>query len=136
VLDVAAAKELRSLLRGVVGDLPTSGDLAVYLRFFLHSIDEDTEDALLDALTGTMPGFRIFAEFRTKQDEALSKVHGDHFRRYIDEQQFARKLERRWGFKVEHLESGHGFSPYRDEDPHLARIIAQLRAGTASTAPS
>jgi SAM-dependent methyltransferase/tetratricopeptide (TPR) repeat protein len=136
VLDVAAAKELRRLLRGVAGDLPTSGDLAVYLRFFLHSIDEDTQDALLDGLTGTLPGFRIFAEFRTKQDEATSKVHGDHFRRYIDEQQFASKLERRWGFKVEHLESGHGFSPYRDEDPHLARIIAQLRAGTASAASS
>jgi SAM-dependent methyltransferase/tetratricopeptide (TPR) repeat protein len=131
VLDVAAGDDLRSLLRGVASNAPASGNLAVYLRFFLHSIDEDSEDALLDGLTETLPAFRLFAEFRTRQDEALSKVHGDHYRRYIDEQRFASKLERRWGFKVEHLEAGHGFSPYQDEDPHLARIIAKLRVRTS-----
>jgi SAM-dependent methyltransferase/tetratricopeptide (TPR) repeat protein len=100
-------------------------ELAVYLRFFLHAVTEATEDALLDRLVARFPaGFRLFAEFRTVEDEALPKMHGDHYRRYLDEQRFAERLRTRWGFEIEHLEAGRGLSPYGDEDPHLARVIA------------
>jgi hypothetical protein len=37
-----------------------------------------------------------------------------------------------WGFEIEHLEAGLGLSPYRGEDPHLARVIAKA-PGRAAT---
>jgi Methyltransferase domain/Tetratricopeptide repeat len=103
-----------------------SGQVVVYLRFFLHSVEESTEDALISTLLETLPhGFRLCAEFRTTQDGSLPKVYGDHYRRYLDEERFAAKL-RGLGFEIEHLEAGRGLSPYEGEDPHLARIIARV----------
>jgi tetratricopeptide (TPR) repeat protein/SAM-dependent methyltransferase len=103
-----------------------SGEAVVYLRFFLHSVEESTEDTLISALVDALPGgFRLCAEFRTTQDGSLPKVYGDHYRRYIDEEGLAEKL-RGLGFEIEHLEAGRGFSPYEGEDPHLARIIARV----------
>jgi hypothetical protein len=89
----------------------------------------------VDLLPG---GFTLYAEFRTTRDRELPKVYGEHSRRYIDEKAFAAKLTGTWGFDVEHLEAGRGLAPYRDEDPHLARIIARTparKAGQASSKP-
>lgn len=122
VRDASSRKDIVDLLpaRGADGTV-------VYLRFFLHSVDEPTEDALLAALIDCMAGgFRLSAEFRTTQDERLPKVYEGPYRRYIDEQQFAKKLRRTWGCEIEHLEAGRGISPYEGEDPHLARIIARV----------
>jgi SAM-dependent methyltransferase/tetratricopeptide (TPR) repeat protein len=126
-LDVAARADLERFLAAEIPD--GSGELVVYLRFFLHSVDESIEDSLLATLVESLPGgFRLCAEFRTTQDGKLPKVYRDHYRRYIDEQAFAAKLREAWGFTVEHLEAGRGLSPYQGEDPHLARIVAQARS--------
>lgn len=121
-VDAAARPEVERFLAQDLG-----GDVTVYLRFFLHSVDQSTEDSLLAALVSVLPrGFRLCAEFRTTRDGSLPKVYGDHYRRYIDEQALADKLRRTWGFEIEHLEAGRGLSPYEGEDPHLARIIARV----------
>lgn len=121
-LDASSREDIKRLLR----QQEASGQIVVYLRFFLHSVEESTEDALFGALLDALPGgFRLCAEFRTTQDGNLPKVYGDHYRRYIDEEQFAEKL-RGLGFEIEHLEAGRGLSPYEGEDPHLARIIARV----------
>jgi SAM-dependent methyltransferase/tetratricopeptide (TPR) repeat protein len=127
LLDAGSREHLARALAGEVRPAPGAGEIVVYLRFFLHSVDESTEDALLGALVETLAGgFRLCAEFRTTRDGRLPKLYGDHYRRYLDEEEFAAKLERTWGFTIEHLEAGTGLSPYQGEDPHLARIIARV----------
>jgi SAM-dependent methyltransferase len=122
VLDVSSPE---CVARFVARHAHPTGTVAVYLRFFLHSVEESAEDVLLSALVDALPGgFHLYAEFRTTQDEHLPKAYSDHDRRYIDEQLFAAKLRDRYGFEIEHLEAGRGLSPYRGEDPHLARVIA------------
>jgi SAM-dependent methyltransferase len=131
VLDVSSPQDVAEFVTRNVQS--TAGELAVYLRFFLHSVDESAEDALLGALVEVLPGgFCLYAEFRTTEDEYLPKAFSDHYRRYIDEQRFATKLRDTWGFEIEHLEAGLGLSPYRGEDPHLARVIAKA-PGRAAT---
>jgi len=99
--------------------------LVVYLRFFLHAITESAQDGLLDALTRTIDlNFYLCAEFRTLEDRHLAKVHADHYRRYINHHSLAEKLGARWGFDVQYLAAGQGFSPHAGEDPHLCRVVA------------
>lgn len=127
VLDVSQRTDLEQFLAGLNKPALASGNLTVYLRFFLHSVTEAVEDALFETLASTLrDGFTLFAEFRTPEDRHLDKVYGEHFRRYIDERQLSDKLKRTWGFRIDHLEAGRGLSPYQGEDPHLARLIARL----------
>jgi tetratricopeptide (TPR) repeat protein/SAM-dependent methyltransferase len=137
VLDVSSSHDLdRFLISELVGEDPAaaSDGILVYLRFFLHSVDEGTEDTLLSGLVEHLTvSLRLCAEFRTTRDARLPKLYGDHYRRYIDERRLASKLESRWGFTIEHIETGQGLSPYGGEDPHLARIIA-LRSGAGGGA--
>jgi SAM-dependent methyltransferase len=100
------------------------GDVLVYTRFFLHAIDEEVEDALLDlvqALDGKRR-VRLAAEFRTHRDANLPKATSSHYRRYIDPMQFMAKVGRR-GFNVDYFVDGFGFAKYRDDDAHVARMV-------------
>ncbi|MPZ26653.1 MAG: methyltransferase domain-containing protein [Micromonosporaceae bacterium] len=125
-LDASSRPEVERCLSPDLLPATGSENVTVYLRFFLHSVDESTEDSLLAALVDVLAGgFRLCAEFRTTRDGSLPKVYGDHYRRYIDEQLFAAKLRQAWGFEIEHLAAGRGLSPYEGEDPHLARVIAR-----------
>lgn len=125
-VDVASADEIRSLLTSHADRLEAGDPLVVYVRFFLHAIDEDAQGVLLDTLTSTISGeFYLAAEFRTLADRDLAKAHGQHYRRYIDHNALAAHLAERYRFTVLHLEAGQGLSPYDGEDPHLARIIAR-----------
>ena len=100
-----------------------------YLRFFLHAIDEDTQRGLLDAIgSHARPGDLFAAEFRTDQDEANTKVHTNHYRRYQNAEAFLADLASR-GWDVTHSEEGTGLSPYGDEDPVLCRVIAHRSTG-------
>jgi SAM-dependent methyltransferase len=84
-------------LHGVVGDpdlesmlrsfLPSGRvfNLMVYARFFLHAINEEEENALLEMLARlTRRGDRCAFEYRTKRDAALAKVTAGHYRRFVD----------------------------------------------------
>lgn len=100
-----------------------------YSRFFLHSIDENIENLLLNVITKYLTKGDIFAaEFRTKEDENRYKAYDNHYRRFIDEKELLRKLKTKCNMtKVILFEKGTGFSKYKDEDPFLARIIVEKR---------
>ncbi len=120
--DVADTAALGRALDDVVN--PSADPVLYYLRFFLHAIDENTQRGLLDAIgTHARPGDSFAAEFRTDKDEATTKVHAGHYRRYQSADAFLDDLRGR-GWEVTHHEEGTGLSPYGEEDPVLCRVIA------------
>ncbi|WP_435770410.1 methyltransferase domain-containing protein [Nocardioides sp. SYSU DS0651] len=120
--DVSDRAELAAALATLADrDEPT----AFYLRFFLHAINEETQRTLLDAIDAcSRPGDLFAAEFRTALDADQRHVHGGHYRRFQDAGEFLADLRRR-GWTVLHDEEGTGLSPYKGEDPVLARVIAR-----------
>jgi hypothetical protein len=124
-VDVTSPDDVRAFIESVRGS-EVAGPLVVYMRFFLHAIDERAQTSLLDALTNELDReFYLCVEFRTIEDRNRTKVHRSHFRRYIDHERFAVQLQERWSFEVELVEASTGLSPFDGEDPHLARIIAR-----------
>jgi SAM-dependent methyltransferase len=123
--DVGAAELLRTVLtEGRVGDEP----VVYYARFFLHSIPEDVQRTLLSVIEEcARPGDYLACEFRTDADEANSKVHGDHYRRFQNGRAFGRNVRETYGFDLLLEQEGNGFSPYKGEDPQLYRVIARRR---------
>ncbi|MEI7055154.1 methyltransferase domain-containing protein [Nocardioides sp. CCNWLW239] len=121
--DVADRDQLGAVLRSARdGEAP----MTFYLRFLLHAISEDAQTMLLDTIEEcARPGDLFAAEFRTDQDAAQVKVHGKHFRRFQSAAAFRADLEDVRGWRIEHFEEGSGLSPYQDEDPVLARVVAR-----------
>ena len=107
----------------------TERDVLLYMRFFLHSVPEPTEDNILHAVRALPPGSYVAMEFRTVQDADTPKAFGQHYRRFIDADELARKMSEKYGIDVLHLEQGRGLAVYKDEDPHVARIVARRRIG-------
>lgn len=100
-------------------------NIAYYSRFFLHSINDEEQAILLEAMSECLDKDDIFiAEFRTKEDEERQKVFSDHYRRFVDEENLIEQLDEVCGMKNLMLfQKGTGFSVYKDEDPFLARVI-------------
>eukprot|EP00567_Pseudictyota_dubia_P006400 CAMPEP_0197439098 /NCGR_PEP_ID=MMETSP1175-20131217/5909_1 /TAXON_ID=1003142 /ORGANISM="Triceratium dubium, Strain CCMP147" /LENGTH=220 /DNA_ID=CAMNT_0042968935 /DNA_START=210 /DNA_END=872 /DNA_ORIENTATION=+ len=118
-------------VQGVINQaraLAGGGQLTVYSRFFLHSIDETQEEKFLHALSPSMTaGDKFYFEFRCLEDEALEKVHGKgHYRRYIDTQALIQGISE-LGFDTTYDVTGRGMAKYKEEDPFVSRIIAQKR---------
>jgi len=103
-----------------------TGNVTIYSRFFMHSIDEVQEDLFLDALSATLvEGDEIHSEYRSKEDEALPKVYGKgHYRRYIDTPALVQKLQSK-GFDTVYEITGRGMAKYKNEDPFVIRIIVR-----------
>ncbi len=102
----------------------TDKKIFIYSRFFLHAIPESAEDILLSALNRNLKnGDLVVLEFRTKEDEVLYKNYGNHYRRYIDTNEFDMKLNDLYSFEIEYFEKRRGLSIYNEEDPFLARYI-------------
>ena len=120
--DAATVREIIKQTREAVDGAP----LLFYMRFFLNSIPDETQEILMTTLSeAAYDGDVVAAEFRTDKDEANHKVYGDHYRRYQDGYAFGRALLERYGFDVEYEEEGTGLAPYKDEDPVLYRVIAK-----------
>jgi SAM-dependent methyltransferase len=120
--DVGDERRLReTLLAARDGDEP----MLYYARFFLHSIPESVQRILMAVVAETArPGDYFAAEFRTDKDEAMEKVHGNHYRRFQNGPGFGRALSETYGFTPLLTQEGNGFSPYKGEDPQLYRVIA------------
>ena len=104
----------------------TDGPLLFYLRFFLNSVSEQVQETLMTAICASARAGDMFAaEFRTDHDKDREKAFGKHYRRYQDGPTFGVALGDRFGFKVIEEVEGTGLSPYRDEDPHVYRVIAR-----------
>jgi len=96
----------------------------VYARFFLHAIDKTQYARFWDFAQCLNRDYSVSVgvEFRTKEDEKNFKQFPDHFRTYLDPNAVVADAELR-GFKVREIHQGYGLAKYKDEDPHLARII-------------
>lgn len=107
----------------------------VYSRFTLHAITDDQEDELLTNVKEALSSGGILCiEARTIHDEIYGRgikvghnayEYNDHFRRFIDVDEFRKKLEAK-GFDVEYIEEAQGFSKTDDSDPVLMRVIARI----------
>ncbi|TKI72836.1 class I SAM-dependent methyltransferase [Lysinibacillus mangiferihumi] len=116
-------KEVKNLLY-YVNEKALRGqkNILIYTRFFLHSISESVEDILLSAIkVNSKVPTSFVSEFRVKEDEKLYKVFNNHYRRYVDTNLFLEKFINE-GFEVEKFEKARGLSPFKDEDPFLARV--------------
>jgi SAM-dependent methyltransferase len=123
--DVADSERLSAL----VGKWTKPGARTIfYARFFLHSIDEDKQDALLRFIKGRMgPNDRLYLEFRTSLDASGPKEFGQHYRRYIDFEQFAATLAG-LGFEITYSVEGRGMAVFRGEDAFVGRFVARATA--------
>jgi len=123
VTDAGAFKQHVATLTG-----GTTEPAVFYLRFFLHAVPEDVQESLLASIHEcARPGDMLAAEFRTDKDEKLHKTFGKHYRRFQNAPAFGAALDERFEFDVIDEAEGQGLSPYRDEDPHLYRLVARHR---------
>ena len=90
----------------------------IYARWFIHAVSEEVEDKLLEFAKEQKA--TLMLEFRILGDEP----DDTHERRLIDLEKFTTKLLG-IGFVIKHLEQGHGLSKVGDNDPLLARVIAE-----------
>jgi hypothetical protein len=110
-------------LSAFLASAPRGNQLVVYMRFFLHSIPEKTQESILDAVARVPTRLNVALEFRTDQDASQPKVYGEHYRRFIKPSEVTNALTAR-GFEITYEKQGTGLSPFGEEDPHLARILA------------
>ena len=104
----------------------------IYIRFALHAINEEQEDELLDKVKYALTNSGILAiEARTTNDELYGKgieiekntfLYNEHYRRFINVNEFRNKLEKS-GFDVIYLDESNGFSKTQNSDPTLMRCI-------------
>ncbi len=96
----------------------------VYARFFLHAINRSQYEKFWKLAQCLNSNFSVSigVEFRTNEDEENFKIFPDHFRRYLDPGSVVSEAELQ-GFKVRAIHQGYGLAKYKNEDPHIARII-------------
>jgi tellurite methyltransferase len=96
----------------------------IYARFFLHAINEFQYEKFWEFAKCINLDFSVSVgvEFRTNEDAENFKLFPDHFRRYLDPISVISDAELQ-GFKARTLRQGYGFARYKNEDPHIARII-------------
>jgi cyclopropane fatty-acyl-phospholipid synthase-like methyltransferase len=98
--------------------------IVFYSRFVMHSIDDEQEAHFITALSNVMiPGDKVYFEFRSKEDEALEKHYGGHYRRYVDTAAFSQGLETA-GLSIDYSMTGQGMAKFKEEDPFVSRVIA------------
>ena len=97
----------------------------VYARFFLHSLDEQTERRFFDQMASNIgKGSMICAEFRTKIDSQLPKKAPPHFRRYIDPYDLLQKTNPST-LRLKYMNVGFGLAKFHEEDAHVARVYLE-----------
>lgn len=134
VCDVSNSNHVQSLVdkaRAVAlsnnnNDDDSGSQITFYNRFFLHALDDQQEAAFLTALSkATIPGDRLYMEYRCSLDAPLDKEHGKgHFRRYIETDNLV-VLLKQLGFFVEYQITGQGMAKFKKEDPFVSRIICE-----------
>ena len=128
VVDASKSEEVEAVVKSAREKSNGSNNVTIYTRFFLHSIDEEQHNKFFTALSNVLiAGDIMYHEFRSKEDEALDKVHGkEHYRRYIDTPVMLKQLEN-LGFNVTYDITGRGMAKYKNEDPFVSRIVATKR---------
>lgn len=118
-------------LEGIIKSVSTSAGMnkvVVYLRFVLHSINDETQRVLLTTLSEHLrSGDIVAAEFRTLEDRNRGKIYDNHYRRFVDADGLMDVLNQEYDFSEKIYLKGTGMSLYNDEDPYLARFIVEKR---------
>ena len=111
-----------------LADLAASfdGPVLIYSRFFFHAIDDDAESAVLERVGMILraKGGMLATEYRTLEDQCGTRETTAHYRRYIDPARFLERLEA-FGLGLVWSAQGRGMAKYRDDDAHIARMIAK-----------
>lgn len=99
----------------------------VYSRFFLHSIDENSEKILFNWL-GKLPAETMFClECRSDKDIELPKHFGNtHYRRGINLENLVFSLKN-IGYDIIFFTESNGLALYKDEDPIVIRLISRKK---------
>lgn len=92
-------------------------DTICYSRFFLHSVTNEYIEKLLDTIKST-----IMFEFRTIEDTPLIYKHN---RNLINSDKFLSMLLDK-GFKIQYFNKGKDLAKFKNENPIVARVIANL----------
>lgn len=124
-IDVGDIKEFALFLQRIRNRFKAvENKILIYSRFFLHSINADTEEVMFNLLSDSLQkGDKLALEFRTLEDQRIGKIYDNHYRRFIDSDALKMKLEERYSFKIEYYYKGQGLSIFQGEDPYLARIL-------------
>ncbi|GAA5104962.1 hypothetical protein GCM10025762_07510 [Haloechinothrix salitolerans] len=97
----------------------------LYGRFLLHAMEDAGRHHLWRlSQMALRKGGRLYLEFRTGKDAKAEHVFGEHFRRFLDPDAVVDEIETRGG-KIDHREEGHGLAVYKDEDPHVCRLVVR-----------
>lgn len=124
-VDVSSKEQLTTALE-TIKQYANDSPVMFYMRFFLHSIPEETQTLLMQTIASiSTKGDMLAAEFRTDKDENNKKVYGDHYRRYQNANKFSGDLTKKYGFTPLFEIEKSGLSPYKDEDPILYRVISR-----------
>lgn len=120
--DVLEPGRLRELLAEQKAGKPR----LFYARFLLNGLTDKEQGQLLEELQAALlPGDMLAFEHRTSADEKLRKAQFRSFRRFINTEDFVRKLQQ-IGVQIIHREEGTGLAPFEREDPHVVRLVAKL----------
>lgn len=108
-----------------------------YSRFTIHAIDEKQELELLENVYNALKEEgRFFIEARSIHDDICGMgmqvgkheyIYNNHYRRFLVREEFEERLQEK-GFIIEYIAEEKGFSPNRDSDPVLIRVIARKSA--------
>ncbi|MPZ01077.1 MAG: class I SAM-dependent methyltransferase [Actinophytocola sp.] len=123
--DVLNLYELRQVL-ATGSQLAQDGTpLTLYGRFLLHAMEDDGRHNLWRiAEMALRAGGRLYLEFRTGKDAKAEHVFGEHFRKFLDPDAVVDEIEARGGH-IEYREEDHGLAVYKNEDPHVCRLVVR-----------
>lgn len=108
----------------------------VYLRFVIHAISQKIENKLLKNLSKiTKKNSIVFFEFRTTKDQLFKKGkilskyerHTNHYRRFIEFDDFITTLNKLNNFKILYKTEKKGLAKYKNDNPVLGRIILKRK---------
>jgi tellurite methyltransferase len=128
-------------LRYKVGDFTglkdsSDGYDVIYSRFTLHSVDAEGQKRVLEWSHRNLANLgRLCIETRGQKNEIYKLgepvegekdafIYNDHYRRFVDFDEFAKDIEQT-GLKIIEGEERTGFAPFEDTDYHFIRVIAQ-----------
>ncbi|GAB10862.1 hypothetical protein GOARA_063_00610 [Gordonia araii NBRC 100433] len=116
--------DIRQVL-GIGGELSHRDEPPIlYGRFLIHALhDAGRHNLWRIASMSLRRGGKFYLEFRTGLDADAEHEFGEHFRRYLEPRSVAAEIESTGG-TIEHLEAGHGLAVYKQEDPHVCRLVA------------
>jgi SAM-dependent methyltransferase len=96
----------------------------LYGRFLLHALEDPGRHNLWRIADMCLRrGGKFYLEFRTGLDAGKEHEFGEHFRTFLDPDAVVAEIEAAGG-RIEHREAGHGLAVYKNEDPHVCRLVA------------